>query len=542
MVRKPTYEELEQRVRELEKKSIKLSEVQEELERFQLMIESAHDAIFFKNLESRYIIANDKTLKTFGLSREDIIGKNDYELMPDLKEAQKNVYDDQIVFKSGKPTKIFKHMTGAEGKKYWFQAIKVPQFDNDGKIIGLVGIARDITKQKRVEEEKQKIEAQLHQARKMESIGILAGGIAHDFNNILYIILGNTELAMEEIPEWNPVYASIKEVKAASLRAVGIVRQLLSFSRKTTQEFKPIDAITIIKDTVKFLRSTIPSTIEIHTNIAARQLTVLADPIQIIQLLMNIATNASEAMEETGGILEITVENETLKEGSAKSYLELAKGDYIKITLSDTGPGIEPEIIDQIFDPYFTTKEIGKGSGMGLAVVHGIVKGHNGAITVDSQSGKGATFTILLPVVTEKPAVEAKTMDKIPRGSETILFVDDEKSITDMTQRMLEQFGYRVETRLNPLEALELFQSKPHEFDLVITDMTMPQMTGVKLSEKLKDVRSDIPVILCTGHSSLIDEEKAKKLGITAYIMKPIVMRDIAKTIRKVLDNKETTN
>jgi PAS domain S-box-containing protein len=506
------------------------------------MIESAHDAIFFKDLESRYIVANEKTLEAFGLPKEDVIGKNDYELMPDQKEAQKNVSDDQIVFKSGKSTEIYKHMTGAGGKEYWFQAIKVPQFDNDGKVIGLVGIARDITEKKRAEEEKHKLEAQLQQARKMESIGTLAGGIAHDFNNILEVILANTEFALGDIPKSNPLYTNLEEIKNASMNAAGIVRQLLNFSHKNNQELKPTDAINVIKDAIKFLRSAIPSTIEINTNFKTQEVTILTDPVHINQVLMNLGSNASQAMDETGGILEINVEKETLKEDSAKIYPDIDKGDYVKITVSDTGPGIEPDIIERIFDPYFTTKELGEGSGMGLAVVHSIVKNHNGAITVDSQPGKGATFTILFPVINVRPALETKSPDELPLGSESILFVDDEISIANITQKILKRFGYRVITSLNPLEALKLFASKPHDFDLVITDMRMPQMNGVELSEKLKEIRPNIPVILFTGHSSLIDEEKAKKLGISACVMKPIMVKNIARTIRNLLDNEERSS
>ncbi|MCP4120311.1 MAG: response regulator, partial [Bacteroidetes bacterium] len=228
---------------------------------------------------------------------------------------------------------------------------------------------------------------------------------------------------------------------------------------------------------LKFLRSAIPATVEIRKHLTDTDMTVMADSIQINQLLMNLCTNASQAMEKTGGILEITVENEYLTEDPVDNYPDLTTGEHVKITISDTGPGIDPEFIDRIFDPYFTTKDVGKGSGMGLAVVHGIVKNHNGAITVDSKFGKGATFTILFPVVSDEPVTEAKpSSDKLPRGNEKILFVDDEESITTMVGKMLERLGYQVETRMNPKEVLELFKSKPHEFDLVITDMTMPQM------------------------------------------------------------------
>jgi len=364
----------------------------------------------------------------------------------------------------------------------------------------------------------------------------LAGGIAHDFNNILYMILGNTELALEDIPEWNPVHESLEEVKAATLRASGIVKHLLNFSRNVEQKLVPIDIITTINSSLKFLRSSIPYTIEIRKNIPITSITIDGDPNQIHQVLINIFSNASQAME-TGGLLELTVQKTDIEKDGVVNNHGIAPGKYVKITVSDTGSGIDPVIMGKIFDPYFTTKEIGKGSGMGLAIVHGIVKSHKGFILVDSEPEKGTTFDIFFPITNEMPEVETQTTDELPLGNEKILFVDDEKSIVKMTGKTLQRLGYQVEIKTNPLEAIELFQSKSDQFDLVITDMTMPQMTGVKLKERLKEIRSDIPVIICTGHSSLIDEEKAKEMGITAFVMKPIVKQDIAKTIRKVLDN-----
>jgi PAS domain S-box-containing protein len=386
--------------------------------------------------------------------------------------------------------------------------------------------------------EKLKLERQLHQAQKMESIGTLTGGIAHDFNNILGIIVGNTELALDDVPKWNSAHSSLEEIKKASLRAKSIVKQLLSFSRKADQQLQPIQIASVIKDALNFLRSTIPTTINIHPDIQTTDETILADPTQINQIIMNLCINASQAMDQTGGDLTVTVEKLTLDDNSARDYPGLKSGNHVKIMISDTGPGIDSKIIDQIFDPYFTTKEIGKGSGMGLAVVHGIVKSHSGAIAVDSSLGKGTKFSILFPLATEKPVVEAQANKDIPRGNETILFVDDEISIVKMVKRMFERLGYKVETATTPQDALELFRSNPDHFNLVITDMTMPQMTGVKLSQKLMDIRKDIPIIVCTGYSKLVDEEKAKELGLAAYVMKPIDMQETAQTIRKVLDRK----
>ncbi len=415
------------------------------------------------------------------------------------------------------------------GKPRWWDVIITPILGSNGEVAQLLAVSRDITEQKQMEEN-------LRQLQKMESISTLTGGIAHDFNNIMGIILGNAELALDDVPEWNPAHSNLEEIKKASLRAANIVRQLLSFTRITDQKLQPMEIALVIKDALKFLRSTIPTTIDIEQDIFVTDETILADPTQINQIMMNLCINASHAMESTGGKLTIIVEKVVLDDNSAKDYPDLKIGKYVKLMVSDTGPGIDPKIIDRIFDPYFTTKGIGKGSGMGLAVVHGIVKSHRGTIAVDSTLGKGTKFSILFPLSQGKAAVEAKTIQEIPRGNETILFVDDEISIANMVQRMFERLGYKVQTATTPQDALDRFALNPDHFDLVITDMTMPQMTGVKLSEKLMDIRPDIPIIICTGYSALVDEEKAKELGLAAYVMKPINLSEIAQTIRKVLE------
>ncbi|MCP3873987.1 MAG: ABC transporter substrate-binding protein [Desulfobacteraceae bacterium] len=416
-----------------------------------------------------------------------------------------------------------------DGLKIDVQVSAATIFDENQNPIGLMSSSIDITERKTLEE-------QLRQAHKMESIGILAGGVAHEFNNLLYMIVGNTELALDGIPEWNPVYSNLEEIKSACLRAAGVVKQLLHFCRKTNQDFKPMGAVTIIKDTIDFLRPTIPSTINLKTTMPDTDIPILGDTTQINQIFMNLFANASQAMQETGGTIEIDIGTVNLDEEDCKNYTNLSEGNHIKITVKDSGPGIAPDIIDKVFDPYFSTKGLAETSGMGLAVVHGIVKNHDGVISVDSNPGQGATFNILLPVIDELPEPEIKVKEEIPHGTESILFVDDEASIVNMTKKTLEGLGYQIETQLNPVEALELFKAKPESFDLVITDMTMPQMTGVNLAEKLKAIKPDIPVIICTGHSAIIDEEKAKLLGIDGLVMKPVSKLNIAKAIRDVLD------
>ncbi|MDY6987061.1 MAG: PAS domain S-box protein [Thermodesulfobacteriota bacterium] len=427
--------------------------------------------------------------------------------------------------------------TTATGRNIWIRTTAEPVMD-EGHVVKVVGNIMDITERKRAEAEKAKLETQLRRSQKLETIGTLSGGIAHDFNNILGIIIGNAELALDEVPGWNPAHFNMEEIKTASLRAKDIVRQLLTFSRTVELKKEPLQLIAVVKDSLKFLRSTIPTTIDIRRNIQAKDDIIMADPTQIHQVMMNLCANAAQAMEKTGGVLSIDVENVTL---DAEAFPDLPRGRYVKLTVSDTGPGIAPEIRDRVFDPYFTTKDVGKGSGMGLAVVHGIIKNHSGAISVDSESGKGATFTILFPLTAEKPQRKVETLEEIPRGTETILFVDDEESIVTIGRQMLERLGYRVQTATTPQHALALFKAHPSRFDLVITDMTMPQMTGEALFGEVKNIREDVPVIIATGHSSLMDKERAKKIGLAAYVMKPLNRRDIASTVRNVLDGKGKT-
>ena len=396
----------------------------------------------------------------------------------------------------------------------------------------------NITERKKAEEEREKLEAQLRQAYKMESIGTLAGGIAHDFNNILGIILGNSELAIDDVPEWNPARNNLQEIRTACLRARDLTRQILAFSRKSAEELKPVKIGPVIKEALTLLRSSIPTTIEIQQDISEESDIVRADPTQINQILINLCTNAAHAMREKGGIIEVSLDTIRIDEHSVTNYQGLTVGEYVKLTITDTGRGIDTSILERIFDPYFTTKNVGDGSGMGLAVVHGIVKSHGGDILVNSKPGEGATFQVLLPCIQEEPEQKTEIPHDIPRGDESILVVDDEKAIAEVTQAMIGRLGYQVSARTSSIEALEAFRSRPDKYDLVITDYTMPNMTGVELAEKILALRTDIPIVLCTGYSEQINETKAKSKGIRAFIMKPIALSEIAKTIRNLLDKK----
>ncbi len=421
---------------------------------------------------------------------------------------------------------MLKKTNGSAG---WVRADIEADRDDAGAALQWRMVLLDTTETKAMED-------QLRQARKMESIGTLTGGVAHDFNNILFVILGNTELAMDFAPEGKPLRKCLEQIQEAGLRGAATVKQLLNFSRSSDKTFNRIDAVAVVRESIRFLHATIPAAVEIHADLPDRETAIFADATQIQQALMNLCINAAQEMEETGGTVDIAVEIETLEAPDAARRLDLLPGEYVAVTVSDTGPGIDPDIADRLFDPYFTTKEVGKGSGLGLSVVHGIVKNHRGAVSVDSRPGAGAAFTLYLPLAAgERSETPPGPHGETLTGNEKILFIDDEKSIVKMARLMLEGLGYAVQAFQDPAKALALFREKPDHFDLVITDMTMPGMTGVQLFKQLKAVRPNIPVLLCTGHSSLIDGEEAEQLGIAGFVPKPMARRELAAAIRKAL-------
>ena len=446
----------------------------------------------------------------------------------DIKQFNKKVMDE------GEATSE-SYVTGKDGRKavFYFSATRLIQGNKKYHI----GVGIDITDRKRAEEDKQKLEAQLIQAQKMEAIGTLAGGIAHDFNNILSAIFGYAELSQMAMPKENRVTGYLDQILKAGDRAKDLVQQILTFSRQTEQELKPVSVKVIVKEALKLLRATLPTTIHMEQNLKSDSL-VMSDPTQIHQILMNLCTNAGHAMQEKGGVLEVELTNVELDPVFTSRYPDLEPGPYLNLTVSDTGHGMPPDVLDRIFDPFFTTKERGEGTGMGLAVVHGIVKSYGGTIYAYSEPGKGSSFKVFLPVDESSLEPDKRIEEVIPGGTERILFIDDELALVDMGKQTLESLGYQVVTRTSSVEALNLFRAQPDRFDLVITDMTMPQMTGDKLAGELIAIREDIPVILCTGFSFGMTEEKAKEMGIKGFLMKPFVVRDIANNVRKVLNEK----
>lgn len=421
------------------------------------------------------------------------------------------------------------------GSIVWTDVCTTLRRDEDGKPLYLMASISDITERKSAEEERLKLERELKHAHKMESIGILAGGIAHDFNNILTSIIGFTELSFDEVVKGSVIEDNLQEIYSAGKRAKDLVGQILAFARQSEGEIKPIQIDLIATEVLKFIRSTIPTSIEIRQNIDSDSL-IMGNDTQVHQIFMNLLTNAAHAMESEGGILEFSLIDIGMDSSLDWGRLELRPGNYLEITLSDTGIGIDPEIIGSIFDPYFTTKGPGEGTGMGLAVVHGIVSSYGGRLLVDSKRGRGTRFTIYLPVTRKRGSDRQYEPELVPTGSEKILFVDDEASIVKMNSRTLQQLGYSVVTRTSSIEALELFRLGPDRFDLVVTDMTMPNMTGDKLARELLKIRADIPVILCTGYSKAMSDDLSSEIGVKALLYKPIVKAEFAKKIRTVLD------
>ncbi len=383
--------------------------------------------------------------------------------------------------------------------------------------------------------DRKKIEKALVQTQKMEAIGNLAGGIAHDFNNILSAIIGYTELASMAIPQNSQISDYLNSIMQAGNRARNLVQQILTYSRQSEREHKPLLMKLVTKEAIKLLRASLPSTIEIRQNLNSDAL-VMGDPTQIHQILMNLCTNAGHAMKESGGILEVNLLDVDIDSTYISRHPGLKPGPYIKLTVSDTGCGIPENVIDRVFDPFFTTKKREGGTGMGLAVVQGIVESCQGTIHVESEPEIGTRFKVFLPTIESAMTDDDETAETIPEGVEKILFIDDEPTLIDIGKRMLENLGYQVTAVKNPEEALILFREQVNTFDLVVTDMTMPEMTGDKLARKLIAIRKDIPVVLCTGFSSGVTEEKAKKMGIRGFLMKPIILSDIAKLVRKLLD------
>jgi signal transduction histidine kinase/CheY-like chemotaxis protein len=393
----------------------------------------------------------------------------------------------------------------------------------------------EIEERKRAEKQKESLQMQLIQSQKMEAIGTLAGGIAHDFNNILSAIIGYAEISLDDAPKKSDLQSNLNNLLKAGFRGRDLIKQILTFSRQSEFESKPIRVEPVVKECIKFLRASLPATIEIRQDLKFNA-TVMADPTQIHQVIMNLCTNAAHAMHEKGGILNIRLTEVELDGDFLSGYQDVFPGKFLCLSIDDTGCGISPDAVDHIFEPFFTTKEKGKGTGMGLSVVHGIVKKYHGLITVSSDPKKGTVFNVFLPVIETNAISDNDKEEILLSGTERILFVDDEYFQVDLGKKIFGRLGYEVVAETNSLKALELFRKNPDDFDLVITDMIMPNLPGDKLAKELIAIRPDIPIIICTGYSEQLEAEKAESLGLKAIVMKPLLIQDLAKTVREVLD------
>ncbi len=507
-------------------------------ERYQTIVETSSDGIFTVSKECILTSFNAALEILTGQKREEWIEKKsclDLIAPGDLEAAS-------LVLKQtlkGQSTSVheFRLNTLTPGQYKICEFRLKPKYDKNSNVNGIVGFVKDITEYKKAREKVKRVETQLRQALKMEAIGTLAGGIAHDFNNILSGIFGYAQLAEINSEKDDKTKQYIKRIVKGAQRATALVQQILTFSRQTEYEKQPLMISITIKEALKLLRASIPTTIDIKTDITSRA-RVMADPTRIHQVIMNLCTNAYHAMGDTGGVLTVTLHEIELVKQDSFPDLNMVEGKYLKLTVEDTGHGIDEKIIEKIFDPYFSTKETGKGTGLGLALVQAIVDEHNGFLELESEPHRGTSFHIYLPVVEDEIQQGSAPMngDSLVKGNEKIMFVDDEESIRSVFKDALEGYGYKVDIYNDGLLALEGFKKKSDYYDMVITDMTMPGMTGDLLAEKLMTIRPGIPVILCTGYSAKMSEAKAIELGIKKYVQKPIAHMDLAVLIRQILD------
>jgi len=507
-----------------------LQQARVDRQRFAAIVSQAAEAVLITDARAKIVFVNPAFTSLLGYSPRDVIGQT-----PRLFRTDRH---DDAFYRTIRETLEKKHVwrglftnRSKDGALLELETVISAVFDEHGKLCNYVSAARDLTHERQLEK-------QLHHAQKMEALGTLAGGIAHDFNNILSAIIGYAELGMLEPCLAPSVQESLEQVLKAAHRAADLVSRILIFSRRTASERQPIMVGPIVDECLTLLRGSIPASIEICKHVDEHMPPVMTDPTQMHQLLMNLCTNASYAMRDNGGTLTVSLRPVSIEQKRASWQSGLATGNYVEIVVADTGQGMAPATMARIFDPYFTTKRGGEGTGLGLATVHGIVMLHEGAIHVDSTLGEGTTFTILLPVCHPDAVVPDMPVAKreMHRGNnEHILVVDDEEAIAKMLEATLDWLGYQVEAFTSSVKALERFQQDPRRFDAVITDQTMPTLVGSELARRLLDIRPDLPIILCSGYTEMVNADSVASIGIRKFIMKPVAGKALAVILQSLL-------
>lgn len=497
-----------------------------------LILQSQPSNIVLFNPQSEVLWLNKGACLSCGREFDELLGKKCHEIWPGCgdRSCGNCPVDEAIASK-----KIEQRKMAMPNNRRW-RVTTIPIEDDAGKLQSVLYVGDDITEYLTIDKE-------VRQSHKLESLGTLAGGIAHDFNNILSGIVGYTELSLALVKEEGTLRKYLLELAQAGKRATGLVRQILTFTRRGEGKLVRTEVPVLVKEVLQLLRSTLPTTIELKKKIDNNVDPVLADPVQIHQIIMNLCTNAGHAMEPYGGVLTVTIGRAILPPNFFQRNRDLIPGDYLQLSVSDTGCGMSQEVMTSIFDPYFTTKPPGQGTGLGLSVVHGIVKDCGGYITVDSSEGGGSTFTIYLPTVEKSSAYSA--VDAIGdglRGTETILVVDDEPVILDVIRTSLEMRGYTVQTEKNSQVALKKFRDNPRAIDLLVSDVTMPHLTGDRLAREFLAVRPDLPIILMSGYTDLVSDQSVRELGVRALMMKPLVGKTFLSTIRRLLDEGKGVN
>lgn len=523
---------------EVEKKTHDLLQTNKKLkeseQRYANLFLENHSIMMLMDPDTADIVdANPAACTFYGYDKKKFTTMNMKQILPEPGEA---LSDDAVSTPLKQQHHFISRHRMATGDIKDVEIYSGPMIISGKNLLALV--IHDISERVEAEKEKARLADQLRQAHKMEAIGTLAGGIAHDFNNILAAIIGYAELALEVVPDTSHAKKDIGEVIKAGIRARNLIKHIMAFSRKSGQEKFPLHIFVVVKEALGLIRPSTPSSIDIKQNLDPNCGNIIGEPTQIHQVVMNLCTNAVQAMDERGGILEIGLASTRLSEDDIAHEPGLETGEYVKISVRDTGPGIDENIINHIFEPYFTTKEVGKGSGMGLAVTHGIIKDHGGMVRVHSDPA-GSRFDVFFPKTDAKESVTFRPSGPIRIGSEHVLVVDDEEPIAQMTKNRLEGLGYQVTAMSDSRQALDFFTRHPDSVDLVITDQTMPHLTGDALSAKLINIRKDIPIIMCTGYSSKVDKRKAKASGIKAFALKPLDIRELSDLITEVFSKKE---